>query len=84
MLISLGINQSHMFKICRRRRRSPSDVWSHRAGRLPVAPAAVDAADLSLRAGEGETLEIWPETHDNKESVKASHDRVSLQLYNDV
>lgn len=26
-----------------------------------MAPAAVDAADLSLRAGEGETLEIWPE-----------------------
>lgn len=29
-----------------------------------MAPAAVDAADLSLRAGEGETLEIWPETQE--------------------
>lgn len=27
-----------------------------------MAPAAVNAADLCLRAGEGETLEIWPET----------------------
>lgn len=36
-------------------------LWSYRAGGLPVAPAAVDAANLSLRAGEGETLEIWPE-----------------------
>lgn len=27
-----------------------------------MAPAAVDASDLSLRAGEGESLEIWPET----------------------
>lgn len=34
----------------------------HRTGRLPVASAAVDAADLGLRAGEGETLKIWPET----------------------
>lgn len=37
---------------------------SHRAGRLPVAPSAVDAANLSLRAREGETLEIWPETEE--------------------
>lgn len=27
-----------------------------------MAPSAVDAANLSLRAREGETLEIWPET----------------------
>lgn len=37
---------------------------SHRAGRLPVAPAAVDAANLGLRAREGETLKIWPETEE--------------------
>lgn len=37
---------------------------SHRAGRLPVAPTAVDAANLSLRAREGETLKIWPETEE--------------------
>lgn len=29
-----------------------------------MAPAAVDAADLGLRAGERETLEIWPETQE--------------------
>lgn len=29
-----------------------------------MAPAAVDAANLSLRAGERETLEIWPETNE--------------------
>ena len=34
---------------------------THRARRLPVAPAAVDAADLGLRAGERETLKVWPE-----------------------
>ena len=45
-------------------------LWSHRAGRLPVAPAAVDAADLGLRAGEGETLEVWPETVINKQTNK--------------
>lgn len=37
---------------------------AHRARRLPVAPAAVDAADLRLRAGEGETLEVRPETQE--------------------
>lgn len=33
---------------------------SHRAGRLAVAPAAVDAADLRLRTGQRETLEVRP------------------------
>lgn len=35
--------------------------WSHRTGRFPVAAAAVDAADLSLWAGQRDTLKIWPE-----------------------
>lgn len=37
------------------------ELRSHRTGWLPVAPAAVDAADLGLGAGQGQTLEVRPE-----------------------
>lgn len=33
---------------------------SHRTGWFPVAPAAVDAANLGLGAGQGQTLEVRP------------------------
>jgi hypothetical protein len=33
---------------------------SHRTWWLSVTPAAVDAAHICLRTGEGETLKIWP------------------------
>ena len=42
-----------------------------------MAPDAVDAADLSLRAGEGETLEIWPETQETiwlRQTTLSQHD----------
>lgn len=41
-------------------------VVSHRARGLSVASDAVEAADLRLRAGERNTLEIWPETQENR------------------
>lgn len=53
-------------------------VGSHRARRLPVAPAAVDAADLRLRAGDGETLEIWPETQQTIPTEVKETDRFVL------
>lgn len=37
-----------------------SEAGSHRTGRFPVAPAAVDAADLRLGAGQRQTLEVRP------------------------
>lgn len=37
------------------------ELSSHRTGGFPVAPAAVDAADLGLGAGQGQTLEVRPE-----------------------
>lgn len=52
---------------------------SHRAGRLPVAPSAMDAANLSLRAREGETLEIWPETEEN--TFVSHHVNIPAEVY---
>lgn len=34
-----------------------------------MAAAAVDAADLRLRTGEGEALEIWPETEEKTQQA---------------
>lgn len=49
------------------------DGESHRAGRLTVAPAAVDAADLCLRAGQRETLKVRPGRQERARNNTCTH-----------
>lgn len=52
---------------------------SYRTGWFPVAPAAVDAADLGLGARQGQTLEVWPGGGDDKKQFGPPESSFSLE-----